>query len=184
MSSDVHETSLLILKTLYVEQGGWFLYMLWSVRARHSAQALYQFRRNWNRNKEFGLFWCFGNSRIGSDTDMCSGSLWGKELRGMANAISLVGMQDVEHFFPNFGDASLTLVKIDCSDETNWSQQSWARCLSPVFQLDLFIVNCCENFLRITRSQEEILHLELSLPLSITPCRWNRKLRNMYVNCF
>lgn len=154
------------------------------MRARHSNQALYQFRRNWKRNKEFGLFWCFGNSRTGSDTDMCSGSLRGQELRGMADAMSSVGMQDVEHLFPNFGEASLTLAKIACSDEINWSQQSWARFLSPVFQLDLFVFSCCKNLLRITRSQEEVLHLELSLPFSVTLCRWNRKFRNMHVNCF
>lgn len=55
VSSDVQETALLVLKTVYVEQGGYFLYMLWLVGARHSNWALHHLRSNLKRNKESGL---------------------------------------------------------------------------------------------------------------------------------
>ena len=112
--------------------GGIFPLHVWLLGARHSDWALHDFRSNLKRNKESGLSWCFGNTGTQSDTNMCSGFLWGQELQVRFPqyywSISLVGVQGVEHFFPSFGDAWLTLVKIVCSDELNWSQQSWARC--------------------------------------------------------
>lgn len=137
VSSGVQETSLLILKTVNVEQGGYFLHMLWLVGTRHSNWHLHHFRSNLKRNKETGLSWRFGNTRKESDTSLCSGSYEAKNFRAgshiMTDPISLVGVQKVECFFHYFGDASLTLVKTVSSDEIIWSQQSWARCSFACF---------------------------------------------------
>lgn len=137
VSSDVQETALLILKRVYVEQGGYFLHMLWLVGARHSNWVLHHLRSNLKRNKESGLSWCFGNTGKESDTSVCSGFLRGQNFKAgshsMTDPISLVGVQGVEHFFPSFGGASLMLAKIVRSHEMNWSQESWARCSFACF---------------------------------------------------